>query len=132
MKKLAYILIGVVLTIGLFSILGSVIMEPNNNPTRTPAPIPQTATPELVIPTATLQPVFPTATINPGSTITAVPQDDKKKKNSTPTPTLILLVENGECAQENDCMCLIVTQLAVANDLQRTQIANDARVCVQP
>jgi len=97
--------------------------EEKDPPTSTPVPV--------IFPTSTVVVVFPTATLEPGNKITLIPTKWGNNSNpKTPTPTLVALMENESCA--NSCMCLIVTQLAVANDLQRTQIANDVRSCTQP
>ena len=146
-RQLGYIFTGLVLAIALFVLFGSAFaVQPN---LRFPTATPEITEPPVVItfppppttvvdpPTATFEAVFPTATIQPGSTVTAVPPkgddpkgDKSKSKKSTPSPTLVLLVESEDCT--NSCLCLIVTQLAVGNDLQRTAIAADMQACSQP
>jgi len=92
------------------------------DPTATPEPV-------IAVPSPTLIGIFPTPTIKPGSKVTPIPTKwDKSDPKST--PTMVLLVESEDCT--NSCLCLIVTQLAVGNDLQRTQIANDVQACSQP
>lgn len=134
-KKLAYILVGLLVAFVLLATIGSVSAGPRAN-MKTKTPAPEVTLPPIVLPSPTLEPIFPTPTIQPGSTITAIPtvwnnDNPTKKSKKTPTATgVVFLVDSGNCP--NDCMCLLVTQFVISNDLQRTAIANEARACVQP
>jgi|WetSurMetagenome_2_1015567.scaffolds.fasta_scaffold95281_4 hypothetical protein len=88
--------------------------------------------PTLIPPTPV--PFFVTPTVHTGTTATVIvpkftPTSDSSNNNdpkNTPTPTLVLILDatpNNSCS--NSCLCLIVTQLAISNDLERTQIAVD-------
>ena len=166
-KKLVYILAGLLLAVALFLALGKVFAGPKDCPpgqdggcstyrhkeTGKVACFPDNANPEgwifvrdgcgekkAVTPTP-IPIIFPTPTMRPETKITVVPtkwggSDDKSK--IYPTPTAVILIESPGCSN-NDCVCLIVTQLAIGNDLQRTQndlqrtqIANDIQACTKP
>lgn len=127
-KKVIYMFLG--LLIGVIALVGFINSSANNEEIgRTQPP------PTIVVETPTFEQIFPTPTIAPGSTVTVVPpnpdRDKRKSKTATPTATaVVFLVEAPSCP--GDCMCLLVTQAVIANDLQRTAIANEINSCTKP
>jgi len=97
---------------------------PEAEDTLTPAP--------KLFPTPTIPKLFSTPTDIPEGTATVIvpsftvdPPDSQKRKTKTPTSTVVLVYQTPISECNNNCLCLLVTQAVIANDLQRTQIAVD-------
>jgi hypothetical protein len=102
-------------------------------PTEECTPTPKdTLTPvSKLFPTPTIPRLFFTPTNIPEGTATVIiptftdSPDPQKHKTKTPSPTVVLVYQTPIAECSNNCLCLLVTQAVIANDLQRTQIAVD-------
>lgn len=101
-----------------------------------PPPLPtETNVPPKPFDTPTIPPVFFTPTpIPPGTATVVIPTFTNvphKINTRTPTPTVVLVYETPAPCSDS-CLCLLVTQAVISNDLERTQIAIEQKACQIP